>query len=176
MHAKSSCLFEAISKIYFQAPAMKDCCEGQFSSWMKHKSSESICTLWLIIERGCKIKAKKILYQMLKDHTVITKQEALAIVWIVKCLLIYLYGVHFTFVTNCKPVELIMNNPQSRPSNQEIFCADKEHWISAKRGLSSRRKNNEIIWKYASVYRTRGVWDRYEMWNKLHKAFWAGRY
>ena len=44
-----------------------------------------------------------------------TEREALAIVWAVKRLHVYLYGEHFTLITDCKPVELILNNPQSRP-------------------------------------------------------------
>ncbi|CAB3998121.1 uncharacterized protein K02A2.6-like, partial [Paramuricea clavata] len=44
-----------------------------------------------------------------------TEREALAIVWAIERLHIYLYGGHFTLITDCKPVELILNNPQSRP-------------------------------------------------------------
>ena len=44
-----------------------------------------------------------------------TEREALAIVWAVERLHVYLYGGHFTLITDCKPVELILNNPQSRP-------------------------------------------------------------
>jgi hypothetical protein len=36
-------------------------------------------------------------------------------VWAIERLHIYLYGGHFTLITDCKPVELIFNNPQSRP-------------------------------------------------------------
>ena len=44
-----------------------------------------------------------------------TEREALAIVWAIERLHIYLYGGHFTLTTDCKPIELILNNPQSRP-------------------------------------------------------------
>ena len=44
-----------------------------------------------------------------------TEREALAIVWAIERLHIYLYGAHFTLITDCKPVELILNNPQSKP-------------------------------------------------------------
>ena len=44
-----------------------------------------------------------------------TEREALAIVWAVERLHVYLYGGHFTLITDCKPVELILNNQQSRP-------------------------------------------------------------
>ena len=44
-----------------------------------------------------------------------TEREALAIVWVVERLHVDLYGGHFTLITDCKPVELILNNPQSRP-------------------------------------------------------------
>ena len=40
------------------------------------------------------------------------EKEALAIVWAVKRLHLYLYGGHFTLLTDCKPVELIINNPK----------------------------------------------------------------
>lgn len=36
-----------------------------------------------------------------------TEKEALAIVWAVEHLHLYLYGGHFTLLTDCKPVELI---------------------------------------------------------------------
>ena len=44
-----------------------------------------------------------------------TEREALAIVWAVERLHMYLYGGHFTLHTDCKPVELILNNAKSRP-------------------------------------------------------------
>lgn len=44
-----------------------------------------------------------------------TEREALAIVWAIERLHIYLYGGHFKLITDCKPVELILTNPKSRP-------------------------------------------------------------
>ena len=44
-----------------------------------------------------------------------TEREALAIVWAVERLHTYLYGGHFKLHTDCKPVELILNNAKSRP-------------------------------------------------------------
>ena len=44
-----------------------------------------------------------------------TEREALAIVWAIGRLNLYLYGAHFTLITYCKPVEMILNNPVSRP-------------------------------------------------------------
>ena len=44
-----------------------------------------------------------------------TEREALAIVWAVERLHVYLYGSHFTLLTDCKPVQLILDNPQSKP-------------------------------------------------------------
>ena len=44
-----------------------------------------------------------------------TEREALAIVWAIERLNLYLYGAHFTLITDCKPVEMILNNPMSRP-------------------------------------------------------------
>ena len=43
-----------------------------------------------------------------------TEREALAIVWAVERLHIYLYGGHFTLLTDCKPLELILNNSKSK--------------------------------------------------------------
>ena len=44
-----------------------------------------------------------------------TEREALAIVWAVERLHLYLFGSHFKLLTDCKPVELILNNPKSKP-------------------------------------------------------------
>ena len=44
-----------------------------------------------------------------------TDREALAIVWAIERLNTYLYGGHFTLYTDCKPAELILNNPKSKP-------------------------------------------------------------
>ena len=44
-----------------------------------------------------------------------TEREALAIVWAVKRLHLYLYGSHFKLITDCKPVQLIFSNPKSKP-------------------------------------------------------------
>ena len=44
-----------------------------------------------------------------------TEKEALAIVWSIERLHIYLYGKGFTLFTDCKPVQLILNNPMSKP-------------------------------------------------------------
>ena len=51
-----------------------------------------------------------------------TEKEALAIVWAMKKLHIYLYGNHFKLITDCRPVELIFGNPKSKPP------ARIEHW------------------------------------------------
>lgn len=44
-----------------------------------------------------------------------TEKEALAIVWAVKRLHLYLYSGHFTLYTDCKPVQLIYGNAKSKP-------------------------------------------------------------
>ena len=43
-----------------------------------------------------------------------TEREALAIVWAIERLHVYLYGSHFTLLTDCKPLQLILDNPQSK--------------------------------------------------------------
>ena len=44
-----------------------------------------------------------------------TGREALAIVWVIERLHLYLFGSHFKLLTDCKPVELIFSNPKSKP-------------------------------------------------------------
>ena len=44
-----------------------------------------------------------------------TEREALAIVWAMERLHIYLYGTEFVLYTDHKPLELICNNPKSKP-------------------------------------------------------------
>ena len=44
-----------------------------------------------------------------------TEREALAIVWAIEKLHIYLFGSHFKLNTDCKPVQLIFDNPKSKP-------------------------------------------------------------
>ena len=44
-----------------------------------------------------------------------TEKEALAIVWAMEKLYLYLSGGHFTLITDCKPIEMILNNPASKP-------------------------------------------------------------
>ena len=44
-----------------------------------------------------------------------TEREALAIVWAIEKLHIYLCGSHFKLITDCKPLQFIYNNPKSKP-------------------------------------------------------------
>ena len=44
-----------------------------------------------------------------------TEREALAIVWAMERLQIYLRGGKFTLYTDCKPIKLILRNPKSKP-------------------------------------------------------------
>jgi transposase InsO family protein len=43
------------------------------------------------------------------------EKEAFAIVWAIERLHLYLYGGHFTLLTDCKPVQLILSNAKSKP-------------------------------------------------------------
>lgn len=52
-----------------------------------------------------------------------TEKECLAIIWAMEKLFIYLYGIRFTLVTDCKPLEYLFNKSQSKPS------ARIERWI-----------------------------------------------
>ena len=52
-------------------------------------------------------------YRSLSD--VETEKEALAIVWAVERLHLYLYGKRFNLHIDCKPVQLIFGNPKSKP-------------------------------------------------------------
>lgn len=54
-----------------------------------------------------------------------TEREALAIVWSCEHFHLYIYGKEFTMVTDHKPLELIWNNPRSKPPahiNGSQFC------------------------------------------------------
>lgn len=44
-----------------------------------------------------------------------TEREALAIVWAMERLHVYLYGGKFILRTDCKPIEMILGNPKSKP-------------------------------------------------------------
>ena len=44
-----------------------------------------------------------------------TEREALAIMWAVERLQVYLFGDRFKLLTDCKPVQLIISNPRSKP-------------------------------------------------------------
>ena len=44
-----------------------------------------------------------------------TEREALAVVWTIEKLHLYLFGSRFKLLTDCKAVELIFNNPKSKP-------------------------------------------------------------
>ena len=44
-----------------------------------------------------------------------TEREALAVVWAIEKLHLYLFGSCFKLLTDCKPIELILNNPKSKP-------------------------------------------------------------
>ena len=44
-----------------------------------------------------------------------TEREALAIVWACEYFNVYLYGAEFNLITDHKPLEIILNNPKSKP-------------------------------------------------------------
>lgn len=52
-----------------------------------------------------------------------TEKECLAIIWAMEKLFVYLYGIHFTLITDCKPLEYLFNRVQSKPS------ARIERWV-----------------------------------------------
>lgn len=52
-----------------------------------------------------------------------TEKECYAIIWAMEKLFMYLYGLHFTLITDCKPLEYLFNRVQSKPS------ARIERWI-----------------------------------------------
>ena len=70
-----------------------------------------------------------------------TEREALAIVWAIERLHIYLYGGNFTLITDCKPVELILSNPQSRPPARierwNLRLQDYDFNVSYTKGLDN---------------------------------------
>ena len=43
-----------------------------------------------------------------------TEREALAVVWAIEKLQLYIFGSHFKLLTDCNAVELIFNNPKSK--------------------------------------------------------------
>ena len=45
-----------------------------------------------------------------------TEKEALANIWAIERLHFSLYGAKFTLFTDCKPIQMILYNPSSRPS------------------------------------------------------------
>ena len=67
--------------------------------------------------------------------------EALAIAWAVECLHVYLYGGHFTLKTDCKPVQLILNNPKSQPlariDRWNLRLQDYDYEVSYTQGLNN---------------------------------------
>ena len=52
-----------------------------------------------------------------------TEKESLGIVWGIENFHLYVYGTHFTLVTDHKPPETIYGNPPSKPSVRI------EHWV-----------------------------------------------
>ena len=44
-----------------------------------------------------------------------TECEALAIIWAIERLHLYLYGGKLTLITDCRPTEMILNNSASKP-------------------------------------------------------------
>lgn len=67
-----------------------------------------------------------------------TEPEALAVVWAIERLNLYLYAAHFTLMTDCKPVEMILNNPMSKPPARiERWLQDCDSDIQYIKGLDS---------------------------------------
>ena len=68
-----------------------------------------------------------------------TEKEALAIVWGIKHFHLYVFGAPFTLITDHKPLQLIYNNPQSRPP------ARIERWF-----LRLQQYDFQVIYKKGS--------------------------
>ena len=68
-----------------------------------------------------------------------TEREMLAIVWAVERFHVYLYSSHFTLVTDCKPVQLILDNPQLKPP------ARIERWNLRLQGYIGKKAQIHLI-------------------------------
>ena len=78
-------------------------------------------TLWIILSQSIPGRDdRRIVAYVSRSLTPVeqrysqVEREALAIVWAAERLHTYLFGGHFTLYTDCKPVELILNNAKSR--------------------------------------------------------------
>ena len=65
-----------------------------------------------------------------------TEKESLGIVWGIKNFHLYVYGTHFTLVTDHKPPETILGNTRSKPS------ARIERWVQPKVEYRAGEENN----------------------------------
>ena len=81
------------------------------------------------------------------------EREALAIVWAIERLHLYLFGQvisksadrHFKLLTDCKPVELILNNPKSKPPP---FNSEDIRKYMAENGINHSRIT--LLWPQAN--------------------------
>ena len=83
-----------------------------------------------------------------------TEREALAIVWAIERLHLYLYGGHFMLFTDCKPIQLILDNPKSKPP------ARIERWNLRLQGYDfdvMHTKGVSNPSEFLSRYRTNGL-------------------
>ena len=71
-------------------------------------------------------------------HYLQTEKEALAIVWAVESFCLYMYGKHFTLLSDCKPIEMIFNNARSKPP------AGIERWNLRLQGYGFQVVHNKL--------------------------------
>ena len=116
-----------------------------------------------------------------------TEREALAIVWAVERLHLYLFGGHFKLITDCKPVQLIFGNPKSKPPPW-MECWDlrlqgydfeavhtegsqnSSDFLSGHAPIVSKSMTSKTLWqKSMSIFSHQQPFQRWWHWLKFKK-------